>query len=112
MTSLWAKYKAEVSDERYVEYEWGFFSYVIHDQVLCIEHAYVEPEFRRQGKFKELLREAQGLAKDAGLKKVVGCVSLVNKKATDALKCHLAAGAEPYLCNDGKIWLRLEVENG
>lgn len=109
MKSMWARYREELSNTVFVEYEWGFFSYVLYPDVLCVEDAYVVPEERRKGRFREIVEEAKKLAAKAGRKKVVGCVTLVNYGAAESLKCHLACGGEPYLAEDGKIWLRTEV---
>jgi len=104
--SLWAQYRAEVSDSVYLEEEYGFIAYSLLPDAVLIEELYVVPEQRRTGLGLSLFCRVEELARTAGKSASLACVRLDSRAAAESLKTHLNVGFSPISAENGIIWLR------
>ncbi len=110
--SLWAAYKAEVSDLTVIEHEWGFASYAIAPDCIFIDEFYVKPGRRCEGNGRELIEQLRAAARMHDKRYLKNTVNLSNKTAALSLKAQLAVGFVPIRAYNDTILMLLEVENG
>ena len=111
--SLWARYEEEVLGEqrKYIEHDWGFIAYeFLADSVLHVVHIYVVPERRKEGLALQLVREAEQIGKEAGMKWTLGHIELGRVTTQNSFKAHLAAGFVPCHTEPGMVFLKRAIE--
>lgn len=104
--SLWADYRAEVSDSHFIEEDYGFIAYSFVQDSVLIEELYVIPEKRRGGLGLSLFHRVEECARAAGKTQSLACVRLDSKVATESLKTHLGVGFVLLASENGIIWLK------
>ena len=111
MSSLWAKYRHELDGEVFIEIDTAFVGFKMlpaWDHVI-ITDIYVEPELRKSGLAKRLVREVCKIAREAGKKYLIGGVDVAAKTAATSLQFQLALGLVPFATENGRIWMRIEL---
>ncbi len=108
--SLWSKCIKERQGHEVIEEPWGFIEYHIELPFCLIDDLYVEPEFRMQGKAKELAERVTQIAKDTK-----GCTHLWSSiyrnsfNSTDTLRANLAYGFKWFAEENNRIILVKEL---
>lgn len=110
--SLWARYKAEICEVKFLEKEFGFVGYSILDKVLHIEDVYVIPEMRSVSVTRDLLEEMEQIGRTSGCETFIGHVDVVGKTAAASLQWQLHLGFVPFSAENGRIWLKRAIAQG
>lgn len=92
--SLYAKYLAELTDDRLLEVNHGFATYrILPDQkAVYIIDIFVDSDFRKAGTAAQMADEIEKIGKKEGCTKMLGSVVPSRKKSTESMKVLLAYG--------------------
>lgn len=108
--SLFAEYYKEISGAEVLEIEGAFASIIEQAEAYYIHEFYVKPELREQGIGTSLMRKIELLAAGRQKKLLLSSVDTGMLTAALSLKAQLAYGFVPFSAEQGKIFLRKEVE--
>ena len=92
--SLFGSYIKEIHDKNIIEDEYGFATYftAFNNEYMYIEDIYVVPEKRKDGCASKYADKIAEIAKEKGIKKLLGSVNLSIKNPTASTKVLLAYG--------------------
>lgn len=111
MSSLFSRYIQEREGKNIIEKEHGFLTYFfVSDTVCYVEDIFVVKEQRRSGLATELGKELEAIAKEAGIKKILGSVDLKAKTKTESMKFLLDYGFELKDNTGSLIYLIKDVQ--
>lgn len=108
--SLWARYREERGEAKFIEYDWGFISYSINGEECYIQDYYIIPEKRGEGLAWKLAKEVEKRALDAGCKYLTGSVIVGSKDDTKSLKILLHYGMKLLSVNGNIIYMIKELK--
>jgi predicted GNAT family acetyltransferase len=93
MSSMYAKYLTERTNDQILETNQGFATYrILPDQTVYIVDIFVETAFRKSGLAAEIADEIAKLAKKAGCTKMLGSVVPSTKGSTTSMAVLLGYG--------------------
>lgn len=107
--SLYAEYLHEKTDVKILESPNAFATYVFTDKGCWIKDIYVKPEFRKTNLARDLANMISEIAKEKGVKTLLGSVIPSNKNSTDSLKVLLAYGMTLDSCGNDFILFKREL---
>jgi GNAT superfamily N-acetyltransferase len=107
MSSLYAKYLKERTNDHILETEQGFatYRYLNKTQVYIID-IFVLPEFRRQHIGRMMFEKICAEAKSLGCTEVIGSVAPNAKNANDSLKAIVSYGMSVLSVDAGLIFFK------
>lgn len=110
MSSLYANYLKERTDDQILETTKGFATYrYINDKSVYIIDIYTIPEARKSGYATELTNKIVEIAKSEGCAELLGTVVPGMKGSTEGLKAFLAYGMQLSGIEKDMIILRKEI---
>lgn len=112
MQSMWARYREETSQTKFIEVEHGFISYSLLPECIYLEDIWIAPEHRKSGLGLELVEQAEVIGRAEGKPFSLAVVNLENPVAATSLKAHLAVGFLPFSAEGNKIWLKRSIAQG
>lgn len=92
--SLYGKYIEEREGMEIIEVQVGFATYQFQGEDVYLRDLYVVPEARKSGKATYLADLVAGIAKDRGLKGMIGSVSTKDPMATQNIQVLLSYGMQ------------------
>lgn len=102
--SLFGEYINELAGKSIIESEKGFATFYEIPTGMYIEDIYVRQEFRNEAVASQMANEITQVAREKGIKKLIGSVKPSNKNSTTSLKVLLAYGFKlDSACIDGII---------
>lgn len=107
--SLWSKCIKEREGHDVIEETWGFIEYHFAHPFCVIDDVYVEPEFRKQGKAKELGYRVEKFAKENGCTHLWSNIYDSSFNKDETLKVNLAYGFKWAASENGRIILMKEL---
>jgi ribosomal protein S18 acetylase RimI-like enzyme len=90
--SNYSKYLAEKTDCNIIEDERGFATYRFTSDSVYIVDIYVSPDFRHHDIASQMADKIGEIAKEKGIRKMLGSVNINTKDPTSSLKVLLAYG--------------------
>ena len=107
--SLYKQYVEELTEDFILETEKGFLTYSIQPEHVYLKDIYVLPEYRRAQEAWKMIDEVVAIAKEKGIKRLLGSVIPTNKDATVSMKAHLAYGFKIDSCAVNFILMSKEI---
>jgi predicted GNAT family acetyltransferase len=109
MSSLFAQYIREREGKEIVETENGFATFFYTGEYCYIEDIYVKPELRKSGLASELANQISEIAKNKGVKKLLGSVSPKATGADASMRVLLAYGFKLLSSDKDLIYFEKEI---
>lgn len=109
MTSHYAAYTKEKDGREVIENENGFIVYEIKDDLCYIADIYVIPEKRRRNVASDFAYSVETIAKEKGVKRVLGSVVPTANGATESLKAMLEYGFKLQSSQINFLWLEKDI---
>lgn len=106
---MYAAYLKERENLDILETEFGFAIVREMPDCLYLQDIYVKPEFRKQGKGREMLLVVEDAAKEMGFKKVLGSCCPPAAGSDASLRAILACGFTLLSCDKDIIYLVKEL---
>lgn len=110
--SLYAAYIAEREGKEIVEDQHGFATFSQLNDLLYIEDIFVVAEQRKNGYAAKYADQIAEIAKERGLKGLLGSVKPSAKGSTESLKILLAYGFRLHSSEQNAIFFVKELSNG
>jgi GNAT superfamily N-acetyltransferase len=107
--SLYADYKKEREGKHVIESDRGFIVYFKEKDYFYIEDIYVVPEFRRTHAATEMADWVCSMAKEAGIKKIMGSVVPTTNGANISLRTMLAYGMRLHSAQNNIIFFQKDL---
>ena len=109
--SLYGSYIKERENKKIVEDDKGFATYYAtnNNEYMYIEDLYVKPEFRNQKIASSYADEIANIAREKGIKKLLGSVNLLTNKPDSSLKTLFGYGFKLKECVGQMIYLEKEI---
>jgi GNAT superfamily N-acetyltransferase len=106
---MYAAYLKERENRDILETPYGFAIVQEMSDCLYLQDIYVLPEFRKQGKGREMLLIVEDAARSMGFKKVIGSCCPNTAGADTSLRVILACGFKLLSCSENIIYLVKEL---
>lgn len=107
--SMYADYLKERENKHVLENDSGFLVYRIFDEYVYIQDIYVVPEKRKTGVAAFWADHVCSIAKESGVKTLVGSVDVTANGATDSLKVLLAYGMSVDSISGNVIYFKKNI---
>lgn len=109
--SLYGDYIQERLGKKIIEDEFGFATYytAYNNEYMYIEDLYVKPECRKQAKASSYADQIAEIAREKGIKKLLGSVNLLSNNPDASLKTLYGYGFKLKECVDQLIYLEKEI---
>ena len=107
--SLYAKYIQERDGKHIIEDDRGFVVYSFRQDAVYVEDIYILPEFRHSGLAREMTDQVAVIAKEKGLKKLLGSVVVGNSHTEYNLIGYIKYGFKVDSCSNNFILLTKEI---
>ncbi len=107
--AMYAAYLKERENRDVLETPWGFAIVAEHTDCLYLQDIYVLPEFRKQGKGREMLAIVEDAARALGYKKVLGSCTPPAAGSDASLRAIMACGFRLLSCDKDIIYLVKEL---
>lgn len=102
---MYKDYLKERENLDILETDYGFATVRQMDDCLYLQDIYVKPEFRKQGKGREMLAVVEDAAREMGFSKVLGSCSPPAAGSDTSLRIILACGFKLLSCDKDIIYL-------
>jgi len=107
--SLYREYLKEYTDKEVIETEKGFATYSFTNDSVYIQDIYVSPNFRQSSAASEMADGIALLAKERGIKTMLGSVIPTGNNSTTSLKVLLAYGFRLDSCTNNFILFKKDL---
>lgn len=109
--SLFGKYIKERSNKSIIEDEHGFATYftAYNNEYMYIEDLYVLPEFRKKDKASAYADKIAEIAREKGIKKLLGSVDITLESSTTSMKVLFGYGFKLLDIKGQLIYLEKEI---